>query len=574
LAVEQVHVLAPLPWPEDEDDFEAVIASPAVEVFTRRARAVNAGFQLNQLNAAAIGEICRRLDGLPLALELAGARVRSMAPAQIADHLDERFRLLRQPHREVSGRARNLEDAVRWSHELLSDEERYVFDRLSVFAGSFTSKAAAAVTDRSALDTSDVLDALVERSMIVVVPDADQARYGLLETIRAFARQSLEATGDEADAIERHRRHYLEWAEAAATGVQGPEEARWVNELHRDLANLRAMHRRAAAVGDVDTCLRLAVALFDYAFFRMQTEVGAWAAEAIALPDAQGHPLFSQAAAVAGYLAWERGALDEAVAHAQTALDAGRSWLAHDALATVAFFQGRVEDAIAGYREAEAVALADGNAYRQAIALGQLAFAEVFAGGSDAIELATAAQAAAADSGNPSAIAHASWSMGIALFDRDPARALDHLGRSIELSREVDNRMALGAAATPAEQLRTKLSKRTMHEALVAALEQLEYWVEARNAPNMWGVVREMARSFAAIGRYEWAAIALGADAAATLKLPLREREQTRHDAVIAEVRGGLGNELYEHHAARGAAMTPEQLVETFKPAIEATGDA
>ena len=577
VATEHAVNLAPLAAPAEDAGFDAIVASPAVEVFVRRAQAASHGFTLTESNAAAVAEIARRLDGLPLALELAAARVRSIPPAQIAAHLDERFRLLRGAHRDASGRERRLEDVVRWSYELLDAAEAGLFDQLSVFAGGFSIEAAAAVAGLDILDVSDLIDALVSRSMLVVVDDATFARYALLETMREFGRANLDAGGEAANVIGRHRDYYVALATSAAAGLQSREEAWWVRAVHADLANIRAAFVRAAAVRDVNACAEIVVGLFDYAFFRMRREVGLWAAETVALPGAADHPLYPQFAGVAGHLAWERGDIDNATTYAESAVAAGSTWLGHDALGTIRLFQGRVADAVEAFTAASESARSAGNDYRLALALGQLAFSHVLtaADQSDdvAVELAVEAEAVAGRTGNPTAVAHAAWSMGLALFDRDPAGALEALARCIEISREVDNRMALGAAATPAEELRTKLSRRTLDDDLRAAVEHIDYWVKVDNTANLWGVVRRVARDFAALGDAESAAVALGADAEASLKLPLREREQARHEAVVADVRAALGPDVFAAQMARGAAMTPSELVEQLRAAVAELGD-
>jgi predicted ATPase/DNA-binding SARP family transcriptional activator len=560
IAGEQVLVVSPLPH------------AAAVEVFLRRASAASHGFTATEANRDAIDEIARRLDGLPLALELAAARVRSMSPVEIAGHLDERFRLLRRTHRDTSGRERNLEDTVRWSHELLSADERALFDALSVFASSFTAEAAAAVAGRDLLDVIDLLDVLVQRSMVVVVDHDVETRFGLLETLREFGQRSLESTAERAGEVAgAHTRYYLDMATDAAVGIQTSGEARWVQVLHADLANVRGAFCRAVEGGDVDTALRIVVSLFDYAFFRLRREVGEWALDAVELPGAADHPLYAPACGAAGYLAWQRGALDDARRLAVLGVDSGGGWIAHDALATIELFQGRVGDAARHYALAGDAAAADANTYLEAIALGQRSFAAVFAAvpgegtGDEAIDLAATAQEFAFRSGNPTANAHTAWAMGVALFDRDPAGALEELARCIELARDVDNKMSQGAASSPAEELRTKLSRRGAAEDFLAGVEQVEFWVEAGNISTMWGTVRRVARALAALGRYELAAVALGAEAGATLKLPVREREQRRHDAVVAEVTRALGATAFEAAASRGAAMSAESLVAALR---------
>jgi predicted ATPase len=562
LSVEHVVPLSPLAVPD------------AVALFVERARAVNPRFELTDQNAADVAEICERLDGLPLAVELAAARVQSIPPAEIVRHLDERLRLLRRSVRDRSGRHRSLEEALRWSYELLSDEERHVFNRLSVFAGGFTATAAAAVSGvGDTLYLLDLLDGLAERSMVVAAGTDTEARYRVLETMAEFGHKELDGEGAADAVLDAHRRHYLGVVEEAAVALQGPDEARWVERLHGDLADIRSVFGRAASADDVDTALRIVVSLFDYAFYRMRGDVGQWAAAAIALPGADSHPLYGRAAAVAGYLAWERGVADDAERFTAIALEHDGGFVAFDSQATIDLFAGRVDESIAHFEAAVEVARRDGNQYREAIALAQVAFAMVFAGRDDAYDVAALAEPIARSTGSPTARTFAAWGMGVSLYHA-PRRALELLETAMEWSRDVDNRMAFGAAATPASELRTKLGSRTVSSDLEAALEQAEYWMAMGNAPNVWLTMRRVARDFSGLGDHEAAAMAFAAEADAASKLPMRTREGDRHQAAVDRTRDALGDAEYDRQAARGAAMTPEDLVaELRRRAREQTGD-
>jgi predicted ATPase/class 3 adenylate cyclase len=564
LSTEHVVVLDPLATPDDDADLAAIEASPAVAMFNHRARAASPRFELSESNASAVAEICRRLDGLPLAIELAAARVHSIPPAEIVHFLDERLRLLRRSQRDRSGRHRSLEEALRWSYELLAEDEQHAFNRLAVFAGSFSPAAAGAVVGiNDTLDVLDLLDGLAERSMVVAAGNEVEARYRVLETLAEFGRRQLEAEGGDADlaALEAHRAYYLALVEEAAVGLQGPDEARWVQLLHSDLANVRTVFTRAVAAIDVDTALRLVVALFDYAFYRMRRDVGHWAAAAIALPGAEAHPLYGAAAGVAGFLAWERGATDDATRYTDIAFAGTPNWVAYDSLGTLELFRGRVSRAIGAYESAASIAAAAGNDFLQSIAISQHAFCRVLAGLDDAVEVVATAERLARATGNPTAIAQVAWATGTALFDRHPRRALEVLERALDLSRAVDNRMGYGAALTTAEELRTKLGSRPVATDLDIAIEQVEYWMAMGNAPNLWLTVRRIARDFAGLGQFAAAALAFGAEAGAASKLPMRAREGERHDAAMARAEQALGGGEYARQAERGAAMTPEELV-------------
>ena len=514
------------------------------------------------MNADDVAEICRRLDGLPLAIELAAARVHSVPPAEIARHLDRRLRLLSRARPDRAGRYRSLEEALQWSYESLSPEEQAAFDRLSVFAGSFAPAAAAGVVGiDDPLDVLDMLDALAERSMVVAVGTETEARYHVLETLGELGRRNLAESEASADALETHRRYYMTLVEDAAVGLQGPDEARWVQLLHSDMANVRSVFFRAVENIDVDTALRIVVALFDYAFYRMRRDVGQWAAEAIALPGAEAHPLYSAAAGVAGYLAWERGAVDDAARYTDIALAGTPNWVAFDSFGTLELFGGQLDAAAEAFAQAAALAAESGNDYLRAIALSQVGFARAFAGRDDALEVAETAEPIAEALGNPTAIAQVAWAMATTLFNSDPVRALAKLELAMDVAAPVDNRMCRGAAVTTAEEIRTKLGGRPVDLDLDVAVQQVEYWMTMGNAPNLWLTVRRIGRNFASLGDYEAAAIAFGAESGATSKLPLRVGERHRHEQAVASVTAALGESEYERLAARGASLSSEALV-------------
>ena len=201
------------------------------------AGAVQPSFALDESNATAVVEICRRLDGIPLAVELAAARVTSMLPGEIAGLLDDRFRLLTGGRRRGVERHHTLRATIEWSYSLLDERERVVFDRLGVFAESFDADAATNVAgsdELAAWDVRDALDDLAAKSMIVL-EDGPQAtrRFRLLETLRQYALERLDDSGDAEDYRRRHAEHYATFAEAAGPGLEGSDEAAWVGRVRR-----------------------------------------------------------------------------------------------------------------------------------------------------------------------------------------------------------------------------------------------------------------------------------------------------------------------------------------------------
>ena len=231
----------------------------SVQLFVDRAQEAGGRFELDVGYDPAVAQICARLDGIPLALELAAARTRMMTPAEIAARLDERFRLLTGGSRTAVERHQTLRQAVDWSYDLLRPLERGVLDRLGVFAGGFTLDAAEAVVAGDGIDRVDVLDGvaqLVDKSLVVAERAGDETRYRLLETIRQYALERL----DDAGITDAVRRRHAEWCADftadVSIGVRGRDELRWVTRLRRELDNLRAGITWAAEVDDADLALR------------------------------------------------------------------------------------------------------------------------------------------------------------------------------------------------------------------------------------------------------------------------------------------------------------------------------
>jgi predicted ATPase/DNA-binding CsgD family transcriptional regulator len=231
-----------------------VAAADAARLFEVRARQVAAEFRIDEDNAGAVAAICRRLDGIPLAIELAAARVRVLAPGQIAAGLSDRFGLLTGGVRGAPARQQTLQASLEWSYQLLDDAHRLALARLSVFAGSFELDAAEAVVADDRIDRDTVLDlvaGLVEQSLVQVKRRQDTARYRLLETIRIYARQRLAELDDPARVRDRHLAFYVGLVARAQAGLTGAQPEPWVARLASDLDDLRAAMDRAAQSGDL-----------------------------------------------------------------------------------------------------------------------------------------------------------------------------------------------------------------------------------------------------------------------------------------------------------------------------------
>jgi predicted ATPase/class 3 adenylate cyclase len=250
---EQVFGLGPLSLPPPEATMAAAGASDAVSLFAQRAAAARSDFSLTPANVAAVGEICRRLDGIPLAIELAAARVAALRPAEIAGLLDERFRLLTRGRADAARRQQTLQATVEWSYALLGEAERRVFDCLGVFPASFDAEAAVAVAGTDGLQRWDLLDSLTDlvgKSMVAEEEGPDRAsRYRLLETMRAYARQQLAAAGELDRLQHRHAEHYAAFAERAGLELAGPAQLEWQPRIRAERDNLQAAVTWALASG-------------------------------------------------------------------------------------------------------------------------------------------------------------------------------------------------------------------------------------------------------------------------------------------------------------------------------------
>jgi len=269
----------------------------SVRLLTQRARAVVPSFAVTHDNAPAVAAICRALDGMPLAIELAAARLRTMAPEQVAARLSDRFQLLTGGSRTAMPRHQTLRAVVDWSWDLLDDAERALWRRFSVFAGGATLEAAEQVCSGSGLPAARVLDlltALAEKSLLTV--RHDPPRYLMLEIIRAYGQERLAEAGESDEVREAHAQYFTRLAEASQDHLLRAEQLDWLRKLSADQDNLHAAIRGAVAAGDGPAAVRLAAALGWYWSLRgMKVEGPELIAEAVS---AQG-----AAAAESEYLA-------------------------------------------------------------------------------------------------------------------------------------------------------------------------------------------------------------------------------------------------------------------------------
>jgi predicted ATPase/class 3 adenylate cyclase len=239
----------------------------AVRLFVARALAVRADFRITSENAPAVAGICATLQGLPLAIELAAARVKVLAPEAILERLEHRLELLASASRDLPERQRTLRGAIAWSYDLLDDAGKLLLARLSVFVGGGDLPMIERVCDPDGalgVDLLDVLAALVDQSLVRSDDVAGTARFSLLETIRTYGAERLDASGEGPAMRDRHLAAYLDLAERAAAGLTGPEQRAWLDRLEADADNFRAALDRAEAIPDPETAVQLAFALWRF----------------------------------------------------------------------------------------------------------------------------------------------------------------------------------------------------------------------------------------------------------------------------------------------------------------------
>ncbi|WP_345363191.1 BTAD domain-containing putative transcriptional regulator [Actinoallomurus liliacearum] len=296
-----------IPARADEADPAALAEFSAVRFFVDRATAAARGFRLDAETAPAVAVLCRRLDGIPLALELAATRMRALGVHGLVARLDDRFRLLATGHRGAPQRQRTLMAMIDWSWELLSDPERTVLRRLAVHADGCALEAAEAVCSGPDLPAEEVLDLLVrlvDRSLVVMAEDGDDGpRYRLLESVAAYCADRLAEAGEHERVRRRHRRHHTELAERAEPYLYGPDQARWLDVLDAEAANLRAALDGAVTDRDAEAALRLVNALAWYWFLRGRLTEARRSLEAALALDHPGRARPHRARA----LAWRAG---------------------------------------------------------------------------------------------------------------------------------------------------------------------------------------------------------------------------------------------------------------------------
>jgi predicted ATPase/DNA-binding CsgD family transcriptional regulator len=317
---EALGITGEVAWPVPSLSLPDLRHLPAVEnlplyesarLFVERTVAVRPSFTLTERNAPAVAQVCYRLDGIPLAIELAAARAKVLSVEQIAERLDDSFGLLTSGGRTAMPRHRTLQATMDWSHELLSEEERTLFRRLSVFAGGFTLEAAESVCAGEELDRDEVLELLshlVDKSLVIMRKEGGEARYRLLETVRQYGREKLSESGEAGRVRERHAGYYLVLAEEAEPELKGARQVAWLERFEREHDNLRAAISWSLERSNLQDAARLGWALWLFWWIHGHFAEGRrWMEEALAKDGVMSASLRARTLFVAGTMACGQG---------------------------------------------------------------------------------------------------------------------------------------------------------------------------------------------------------------------------------------------------------------------------
>ena len=572
---EQVFRLRPLSLPPAEATMAAAAASDAVALFAQRATAARSDFALTPANVAAVGEVSRRLDGIPLAIELAAARVAALRPAEIAGLLDERFRLLTRGRADAAARQQTLQATVEWSYALLSEAERRVFDGLGVFPGSFDAAAAADIAAADGLQRWDILDSvtgLVGKSLVAEEQGPGQtSRYRLLETIRAYARPHL-AAGELGRLQLRHAEYYAAFAEQAGPELAGPAQLEWQRRILAERDNLQAAVTWALASGGQarPPAFRIVAALAVLALgLMLRGTVRGWA-EACAAQIGECPPeLRAPVLAAAAGSALFAGDLPLAQRRAEDALQdpAGGDPLSRGLLRillSLAYtWTGQPERGASIAREGHQVAAEQGSEFLTGYLLAAEARAWISAGdyaaarrpALEAVEVARRVQ-------NPALSAWAFCTTAAAIWPADPQAALTLIEDSLALCRAGASDMTLGMALTWAGIIRAQNGD--LPGGLAALQEAMAQRHAEGNRLFLGMTLQITAAVLARLGQAEPAAVLAGAFSA---HFPpdisaVHQEERLGIGEARSLARRALGEAAYNAALARGAAMDDHEVVE------------
>ena len=527
----------------------------AVDLFVERAQRVVSGSLAGETTA--VEDVCRRLDGIPLAIELAASRMASMTAAEVRDRLDDRFKLLVGSRRGLA-RHQTLRHAVAWSYDLLDDAEKALLVRCSVFAGGFDLQSACAVAGSDDVDdyaTLDLLDALVRKSLLVADRSAERTRYSMLETIRQFAEEQLVARGEASEIRAAHSRYFAGREADILALWDSPRQREAYDWFNAELANLRTAFRWAADQGDLDVAATIATYVGWLGAMVQTYEPIAWAEELIEPARAVDHPRLAFLYVIAS-LCYTTGRIEAAVGYSdagQIVLGRSREALPYGTegmLGAVYIAIGQPER-WAELCRAQLARRRDAHVHIRARLVAALSLAgsrgEAMDSADDLIEAAEA-------TGNPSLLASALGAYGGAFRDADPVGALNALGRGLVIAQDSGNRAQASVHAPFLALLEAE------HGDTASALDHLtpaiRNYHNSGNTTTIRIPLAVLAALFDRLGRYEPAAIIAGFALS-----PIAAAAVPEITTAITHLRDVLGEQTYESLARKGETMTTAEMV-------------
>jgi predicted ATPase len=585
LQAEYEYRVDPLPIPDQRSlpPLEGLKQYDGIALFVARAQALRPVFTLTAQNATAVAEIVCRLDGLPLAIELAAARIKLLSPESLLPRLERRLPTLAGGARDLPARQRTLRDTIAWSHDLLHPGEQVLFRRLSVFVGGWTlegAEAMAAVGGGQPIDALDGLTALVDqsladqRSLEGVV--AQEPRYRMLETIREFARERLVESGEEASIQQAFEQFLLGLIEQAQTGIQGPKQITWLGRLDDEHANIRAALGSALERGDSDAALRIAPPLWEFWRVRGYAREGRdWLERAVALASSADTAGFAAAEFGLGKLSVELGDWAAAEAHYRKSLDAYRrlgSVVAEgevlSALAMTSLNRRAFDDAKMLGEEALTIAQNASDQRGGATALRILGMIAREQGEYErALELFEESMALWRALGYPAWTARVSYQIGIThRLAGHPEKAQHLLDESRALHAALGDRYGLAVIAIESGHL--AFDAGDVKRAVAQYEESLRHYDSLENSEGIVDAIEALATAAAAAGEADSALRLFGSAEAAreALRLPPRfESDEKQVAAGIERAKRAAG----DHAAAARAAGKSLSLERARDEALE-----
>ena len=572
LDVHGEHVLSLGPLPTSARESGQI--SPACRLFIDRSSRKNHLIELSERDYPKIDELCSRLDGLPLAIELAAARSRVMSIDEMLDNIGERLKFLPGKASVADTRSRTLRSTLDWSYRLLSDREQEMLQRLSAFEGQFTLDALVAVgapQDSDALDVFDTLSALVEKSM-VQSSVGTTSRYYLLETVREYAREKLAASGRTDELFELHGNHYLEMTRSSRLALRSSDEAQWVEAIDSAWSDIRAAHRWFMSAGQPETAAMLASHVHEFGFWRMKYEYTRWAQAAINACTDQSRPIPGAAYACTAFGAWSRG--DHGASHSEAATGLAlvsedepvAFEMVNDALTSHAYFAGQLEVALTRVHVQHADALRDGDQYRIAYTLWFHSLTLAALGRwQEASPIAKRANSLAIEVDNPSLRGLTCFSLALVLLDDQPKEAEQLLRESISFARQVSNRWTEAMANGQLGRLAARSG--SLSQALARLVEALRGLQESENATATWLVLTHTIPTLIGLEQCSVAAVVWAATETSESAPPRTGAQQRKLKELIPQARAAMSDREWQECVSRGATATTSELVELVEEA-------